>query len=129
MTPALAAAVTLVFQSLVCRITHVPGKTGAAVLPCPSCGAFLQLEELFARRSQYFAELDVVKATCVRCEESAEIQIRPSAIYIGYTYAAGTLHFSCEFILVIPNLSGVATAEALCVSLGEKAWKIATAAH
>jgi hypothetical protein len=93
-------------------------------LACPACKQGLAPSQLLDACDTYWSALDVVNFTCPHCNATSEAQLRPGAIHLGYSYAAGTVHFCAMLEHEVPGLELYASAEQLNVELGSLRWTI-----
>ena len=64
-----------------------------ATFPCLHCEAAISPPELLTRDLRYLAPCRRFAAPCPRCGKDLEFQVARGRIDLGFTYAAGSLHF------------------------------------
>jgi len=74
---------------------------------CPYCEAAIDIERLLQGLVGYHRATRSASAPCPSCQKGLEFQVRSGQLVMGYTYAAGALHFEGLFDVGVPGLRSV----------------------
>lgn len=91
---------------------------------CPACKQAVPAARFLDACSGYWAALELVHFTCPLCNSVTETRLRPGAIEMGYTYAAGSAHFCSMIEVSVPGLEVQADTGEMTIELGEQRWNI-----
>jgi ribosomal protein L37AE/L43A len=95
---------------------------------CPSCKQAIATRDFLAACSHYWAAVDAVKFTCPKCRKDTDARIEGSGIWLGYVYAAGSVHFCGMDQIKVEGLQAWREGEGLTVQLLEETWTISATA-
>jgi hypothetical protein len=93
-------------------------------ITCPVCKQEVSAAQLLDSCSRYWAALQLVHFTCPLCNAVTETQLRSGAIHMGYTYAAGTVHFCAMLELAVPGLDVRGGSDEVTAELGDRKWTV-----
>lgn len=101
----------------------------APSLRCPSCKNDVALPDVLTATASagrtFERSANVVNCRCPSCHRPFEARFVTGAVYLGYTYAAGGLHFAAMEEVKVPGLEASASASAVVVTLGGATWSLA----
>ena len=96
----------------------------STTIQCPSCRQGIAPAEFVAACSHYWREVDAVRFTCPRCQETTDARIENSRIWLGYIYAAGSAHFCGMEEIAVEGLQAWRDGVNLRVRLCEEEWTV-----
>ncbi|HPR63377.1 MAG TPA: hypothetical protein PK014_04080 [Thermoanaerobaculia bacterium] len=80
------------------------------------------LETFLNHCSGYWSLLKTVHHTCPGCGSGSYVQFLMGEVRIGYTYAAGTVHFSPEETIDVPELERHTLENGISVCFHDRTW-------
>lgn len=95
----------------------MPFRDADCVEVCRLCGGNFTARALVQRAQEYWAEVDVVKTQRPCCSADEDLRLMNGALFRGYVYAAGQLHFSAEEEYRVPDLEVERTESNITVRL------------